>query len=285
MTAMDHAAAHERIEDLILEPTRLAALADSSEPSDVALREHVAGCAVCGADLESWQGLQRRLAFALPGSVEAAAGAVEPLELPPSLRAAVLTAIRDADRAAAPTTVLRDARLNPQDGHGRRTRRSMAGWLALAAAVVMLVGSVAITIDQIGQRDAAQKQAAGLSNAIAAVDRVLVAPEHWVVGLKDATGAAGGSISWSSQDLVVLTTALEPPPAGQRYACWLVEGDAAASMIGQMYFAGRTAYWVGSLDEWATFRIGPNTRFVVTLPQPGTTRFSGPIYLSADLGG
>jgi hypothetical protein len=82
----------------------------------------------------------------------------------------------------------------------------------------------------------------------------------------------------------VLTTALEIPPAGRRYACWLLEGDSGASMIGTMYFAGRTAYWVGSLDEWASFRIGPNTRFAVTLPEPGTTRFSGPIYLSADLG-
>jgi len=97
-------------------------------------------------------------------------------------------------------------------------------------------------------------------------------------------GAVGGSISWSSQDLVVLSTALEPPVAGQRYACWLVEGSGSASMIGQMYFAGHTAYWVGSLDQWATFRIGPTTRFAVTLQQPGSTVFSGPIYLSADLG-
>lgn len=272
MTAMDHAAAHERIEDLVLEPTRLAALAGSSEPEDVALCEHVASCATCHADLEGWQQLQRRLSIALPGSIEAAVAAVEPIELPPSLRAGVITAAREADRSAAPTSMVQ-----------ARPRRTMAGWLALAASVVVLVGSVAITIDQIGQRAAAEAQAAGLSNAIAAVDRVLVAPEHWVVGLKDSAGAAGGSISWSSQDLVVLTTALEPPPAGQRYACWLVEGDSGAAMIGTMYFAGRTAYWVGSLDEWATFRIGPNTRFAVTLPQPGITRFSGPIYLSADL--
>ncbi|MBI2780999.1 MAG: anti-sigma factor [Chloroflexi bacterium] len=270
---MDHAAAHERIEDLVLEPARLAALAGSTDPADVALREHVAGCAVCGADLEGWQGLQRRLAVALPGSVDAATAVVEPIGVPPSLRAAVVAAVRDADRAPASTSIVQ-----------ARRRPPIVGWLAVAAAIVVLAGSVAITIDQIGQRGAAEARAAGLSNAIAAVDRVLVAPEHRVVGLKDGAGAAGGTISWSGQDLVVLTTALEPPPTGQRYLCWLVEGDGSASLIGQMYFAGRTAYWVGSLDEWATFRIGPNTRFVVTLPQPGVTRFSGPVYLSADLG-
>ena len=88
-------------------------------------------------------------------------------------------------------------------------RRTLA---AVAAAIIVLVGAVAITVDQVGQTHAAEAQAAGLSSAIAAVDRVLVAPDHWVVGLKDSSGAAGGSISWSSQDLVVLTTALQPPP-------------------------------------------------------------------------
>lgn len=270
MNSMDHAAAHERIEDLLLEPARLASLTTSTNPADVALRDHVASCATCRTDLEAWQELQHRLVVALPGSIDAATAAVDPIELPPSLRAAVITVVRDADRAPAPISIV-------------RARRAVAGWLAIAASVVVLAGSVGITIDQIGQRATAEAQAAGLSSAIAAVDRVLVAPEHWIVGLKDSTGAAGGSISWSSQDLVVLTTALEPPPDGRRYACWLVD-DSNAAKIGTMYFAGRTAYWVGSLDEWATFKIRPGTRFVVTLPEPDTTRFSGPIYLSADLG-
>jgi hypothetical protein len=282
MTPMDHAAAHGRIEDLLLEPARLAGLATSTDAADIELRNHVGGCATCRADLEGWQELQHRLAVALPGSAEAAAAAVEPIEAPPSLRATVISAVRADQRehspAQVPTAVTLDALAE------RRPRRPIGTWLGLAAAIIVAVGSVTITIDQVAQRAVAEARAAGLSNAIAAVDRVLVAPEHWVVGLKDSTGAAGGSIAWSSRDLVVLTTALEAPPAGQRYACWLLEGDAGASLVGTMYFAGRTAYWVGSLDEWATFRIGPNTRFAVTLPPPGTSTFSGPIYLSADLG-
>ena len=288
MNLMDHAAAHERIEDLLLEPTRLASLAASKDPADIALRDHVASCATCRTDLESWQELQHRLAVALPGSVDAAASAVDPIDLPPSLRAAVITSVRDANRAPAPaasaSAIVRAVPGDGLDRANRRPRRAVAGWLAIAASVVVLAGSVGVTIDQIGQRATAEAQAAGLSSAIAAVDRVLVAPEHWIVGLKDSTGAGGGSISWSSQDLVVLTTALEPPPDGQQYACWLVD-DSSAAKIGTMYFAGRTAYWVGSLDEWATFKIRPGTRFVVTLPDPDTTRFGGPIYLSADLGG
>ena len=277
MNGMDHAAAHERIEDLLLEPARLAGLAGSDDARDIALREHVAGCATCRGDLEAWEQLQHRLAVALPGSVEDARAAVEPIEVPPSLRAGVIAAVRDADRSPAPTSIVRAA---PSPA---RRRHAVARWLPIAAAFIVLVGAVTITVDQVGQRATADAQATALSNAIAAVNRVLVAPQHWVVGLKDPAGAPGGSISWSSQDLVVLTTALEPPAAGQHYACWLVE-DSGASKIGTMYFAGKTAYWVGSLDEWATFRIGPTTRFVVTLAQAGDTRLSGPIYLSADLG-
>ena len=277
MSTMDHAAAHERIEDLLLEPSRLAALASSTDSRDITLREHVAGCAACRADLEGWQQLQHRLAVALPGSAEDATAAVEPIEMPPSLRAGVIAAVRAADHAPAPTPIVHTG---PSPS---RRRHAVARWLPIAAAFIVLVGAVTITVDQVGQRNAAEAQAAGLSSAIAAIDRVLVAPEHWVVPLKDANGGGGGSISWSSQDLVVLTTALAPPPAGQRYACWLVE-ESGASRIGTMYFAGQTAYWVGSLDEWATFRIGKDTRFVVTLPQANETRFGGPIYLSADLG-
>jgi hypothetical protein len=279
MSTMDHAAAHERIEDLLLEPARLAGLDSSQDARDVALREHVASCATCRADLEAWASLQHRLAVALPGSADDAAAAVEPIEVPPSLRAGVIAAVRDADRAPAPavTSIVRSA---PSPS---RRRHAVMRWLPIAAAFVVLVGAVTIAVDQVGQRASADAQATALSNAIAAVNRVLVAPEHWVVGLKDSSGAPGGSISWSSQDLVVLTTALEPPPAGRHYACWLLE-DSGASRIGTMYFAGQTAYWVGSLDEWATFRIGPSTRFEVTLPQPGDSRLSGPIYLSADLG-
>lgn len=290
MTPMDHAAAHERIEDLLLEPAWLAALTTSTEAADVELRAHVGGCPACRADLEGWQELQHRLAIALPGSADAAAAAVAPIDAPPSLRAAVISAVRAEQReqASPPGTAAAGSIVQAPDAVGElahhRSRRPIGTWLSLAAAIIVAVGSVTITIDQVGRRAAADAQAAGLSNAIAAVDRVLVAPEHWVVGLRDSTGAAGGSIAWSSQDLVVLTTALEAPPAGQRYACWLLEGDASPSMIGTMYFAGRTAYWVGSLDEWATFRIGPDTRFAVTLPQPGSNTFSGPIYLSADLG-
>jgi hypothetical protein len=281
MSAMDHAAAHERIEDLILEPARLRGLASSEVPEDVALREHVGACPDCRADLEAWKQLQRRIAAALPPAADEAGAATRPIDPPPSLRAAVIVAAR----SAGPPDGLRPARSLPLSLPARMQPRRLAGaWLAVAASIVVLAGASILTADQIGRREAAEADARALSSVVAAVDRVQSAAVHWIVPLRTTSGGAGGSISWSSQDLVVLTTALAPPPAGQRYRCWLLEGDSGATAIGNMFFAGRTAYWVGSLDDWATIRIGPNTRFAVTLEPVDGGGLSGPIVLSADLG-
>jgi hypothetical protein len=269
---MDHAAAHERIEDLLLEPARLAGLERSTASEDVALREHLAGCPACRADLDGWRRLQRGLAGALPGSIDPARASVEPVELPPSLRASVLSAVRGTEREHGPVAMA-----------SLRSRRRIATWVGLAASIIVLSGAALITVDQVARRSTAEVEARALSSALAAVDRVLGAPSHRVVGLRSTDGASAGTISWSSHDLVVLTTALAAPPNEKRYRCWLEEGGGSVP-VGWMYFSGGTAYWIGSLDEWATFQIGPGTRFVVTLePASGQGR-SGPAVLSADLG-
>jgi hypothetical protein len=272
MTHMDHPAAHDRIEDLLLEPTRLAGLDTSTAPEDVALRDHVAGCAACRADLESWRSIQQSVSEAMPASEAAARTAVQPIELAPSLRAATIDAIRRTQPRSV-VTVLRPVRERPR----------LVAWLSLAASIVVLAGAGLVTVDQVNQRAAAQADAGALTSALTAVNRVLAAPDHRAVALKTSAGAAAGSISWSSHDLVVLTTALTPPASGQLYRCWLEDGGNSVP-IGWMDFAGPTAYWIGSLDEWATFQIGPSTKFVVTLEPAGSTTRTGADVLSADLG-
>ena len=270
MTAMDHAAAHERIEDLLLEPTRLAGLAGSSAPDDVALREHVADCPACRADLEAWERLQQHIGSALPKSAIAAAAAVEPTELPPSLRTRVVSAARATERPRGPIVMAR-----------ARSRRAVATWVGLAASIIVLSGTAVITVDQVARRAAAERDAVALGSVIAAVDRML-AVDHKVVQLETTDGRPAGTISWSRHDWVVLTTALEPPPSGQEYLCWL-ESDGRSVPVGHMEFAGGTAYWVATLDEWQTWEIGPTTVFVVSLePDAGPAR-TGPIVLQAAL--
>jgi len=280
MSAMDHGTAHERIEDLLLEPARLAGLDSSRAPEDVALREHLAGCPACQADLEGWAQLQSAVADSLPASIAEANAVVQPLELPPSLRARVLASVRPAS-AESP--------LAPIQMAGERRRWAglatpRTAWLSLAAALVVLVVGAGVLIDQAGRLTNSQEEAQGLAQAMAAVDRVLAEPQHRVVALTTPAGGAGGSISWTRHDLVVLTTALEAPKPGEVYRCWL-NNDGTGWAIGKMYFAGSTAYWVGSLDEWASFEIGPTTQFRVSLEPPGAdpgTR-SGPIVLEASL--
>jgi len=274
---MDHAAAHERIEDLLLEPARLTALAASTEPEDVTLREHLAGCSACAADLESLRRLQIAVDQALPAGTtpDARATVVEPIEVPPALRDSVLAAIGDTDRRAssepgAPIPIARP-----------RSRLALGPLLGLAASLAILVGSGLVVLDQLGQRAAAEADARELTAAMAVVEGML-AKDHKVVELRTTAGAAAGTISWSKHDWVVLTKALGEPPSGQEYLCWL-ETDGRNVAIGRMDFAGPTAYWVASLDEWQTWEIGPTTRFVVTLEPTGAQQRTGSALLEASL--
>ncbi len=277
MSAMDHAAAHERIEDLLLEPARLAGVDTSSEPVDLALREHLAGCPGCRADLDGWRRLGRALGEALPASADEAAAAVEPIELPPSLRSRVIGAVHAAaqqgDEQVVSIDVARTARA--------RARR-FARWLGLAAALVVVAGAAGLTIDQAGRRAAAEAEAAALTDLVAAVNRVL-ATDHRIVEMYTPDGAAAGSISWSRHDWVVLTSSLTMPPEGQRYRCWL-EDDGRSVPVGYMEFIDGTAYWVATLSDWQTWEIGPSTEFVVSLEDADAPARTGPIVLSADLG-
>ena len=52
---MQHAEAHERLADRVLEPQRLAGLEDDGSPEARALRAHVVACQLCAADLEDWR--------------------------------------------------------------------------------------------------------------------------------------------------------------------------------------------------------------------------------------
>ncbi len=281
MSAMDHGTAHERIEDLLLDPARLGALERSEAPEDVALRSHLAGCPACQADLDGWARLQSALSDALPGTATAASAAVQPLDLPPSLRTRVLGSVRSASAEASLAPI-------PMAGGRRRWalfRAPPGAWLGLAAALVVLVVGAGVLVDQAGKLSIAQDEAQGLAAAVAAVDRVLSEPAHRIVALTTPDGAAGGSISWTRHDLVVLSTALTAPKPGEVYRCWL-SSNGKGWAVGKMDFAGSTAYWVGSLDEWASFEIGPTTRFRVSIEPPGAdpaTR-SGPVVLEAALG-
>jgi hypothetical protein len=289
MSGMDHAAAHERIGDLLLDPRRLAELDASTAPEDVALREHVAGCATCRAELGSWRDLGAAISSSLPRSTDLARAATEPVELPPSLRATVLAAVRSEPRG---TGIARssDAEAGQAAGgeptrttHPLRSRSRLAPLLAMAAALLIVVGSAFVVVDQAGRNAAAESENAALTTALAAVNRVLAEPKHVVVQLHQPDGTSAGSISWSRHDWVVITNALARPAANESYLCWLEDGG-KTTLVGSMQFAGDTAFWVASVDKWATWEITATTKFIVTRQPAGGTVPEGSTLLEAALG-
>jgi hypothetical protein len=272
---LDHAAAHERIADLALEPGRLAALEASPDPLDRALVDHAAGCDECRAEIEAWRRTQALVALGVAGRpVEEAA--IVPIRAPESVRDGVLAAV-DTARAAAPLPTVGPAR--PGLGWARRNL------LAMAAAVVVLVAGAGLVADQLARLDELAAEARRMQYVVRVVDRVMAAPDHRIVDLREPDGTRAGSVSWSSHDFVVLTTALAPPAEDKLYRCWLSDGGAGWA-VGEMYFVDQTGYWVGELDEWATFEIGPDTVFRVSLEPAGAdpAARSGPIVLEAALG-
>ena len=272
---MDHTETRERLADRALEPERLRGLDHDTSPGSSELRAHLATCAACRADLEAWRGTLAALEMAVSvepmdgdvpgrsvGELVASAGAVTP---PAGLRARTLAAAFER----TPTPI-------PRVEAPRRSIRWPA-WLAIAAALVLLLGGAAIVFDRTQQLDLARADVAALARVTATLDRILQDPGHQVAMLKTLAGTPAGSVSWSASDgsVVVLTTALQNPPPGQVYRCW-IEQNAARAAVGEMLFSGSTAYWAGSLGSWGD-TVAPGGRFWVSLEPIGGSARGTPV--------
>jgi Anti-sigma-K factor rskA len=302
--AMDHAEAHERIADLALDGDVIGRLPDAGTidaPSagagadagglaglrDAAFLAHVRGCPTCRADLAAFRALDAGLRDALGELRDAAA--VQPIHPPEALRDAVLEAARREPRVGPAGHRPASARV-AASGSGRRSRWSrwlpaLSGgqWAAglAAALVVALLGGLAGRVLGPGIVNPDPSMVA----AVATLDRVLSAPDHHLVALTTPSGAATGSVAWSNQDFVVLTSALTTPAPGRVYRCWL-EWSGKSVAVGIMDFAGSTAYWTGSAGGWSRLLADPATRFVVTAETAGAsaTAPTGSVILQASLG-
>jgi hypothetical protein len=291
MTPLGHAEAHERLADMALEPGAFERLGD---PASDPLAAHVGTCDVCAREVAAWRRTQARLEVARgvgPGRLDMSdLAADEPVPLPPALRGTILDAVRASGGPVAregrsvvavtsPATTQRVSGRTSFRGPGRLSRRL----LPLVAVLAVAVLGAGVIVDQSTRLDKIRRETALLQGAAASVDRILRDPDHRVVDLRSADGRTSGSLSWSSHDLVVLTTALEPPPEDRIYRCWL-ERDGKRWPVGVMWFAGQTAFWNGTLDEWATTSFEKGGTFGVSLePLDGGT--GNPAVLVAELPG
>ncbi len=285
MTALGHAEAHERIADLALEPGALDRL---GSPETDSLSAHVAACEACNREVRAWRLTHARLDAARGSGVDRLElgdlAVDDSITLPAGLREAVVGAVRDlpaADRRDIDALPAADEQ--PTGGLGPRWRSGRArGLLALVAVLGIVAVGAGLIVDQASRLDRAERETAALEALAVTVDRVLRDPEHRVVNLRGADGTASGSVSWSRQDIAVVTMALEPPPPDRVYRCWIERGG-VRSPVGEMWFAGGTAFWDGSLDEWATISFDAGGTFGVSL-EPIAGSEGNPAVLVADLG-
>ena len=282
MIQLTHAEARELLADLALDadnldPAALDRLA--GEP----LAEHLGACNECGLDLATWQRTHAAVRAALVDPADPAhpmrladMADDEPIQAPDELRSVVRNRARIAIMQPA-------AGQQPREVRDARRPRALRRLLPLVAVLAVLLVAGGALLDQGTRLDAARAEAAALQAVTATLDRVLADPKHRVVELRGADGIAAGSISWSSRDLVVLTTALAAPPADREYRCW-VEENGKRSGVGQMWFAGGTAYWTGTLSAWGATSFGDGATFGISLePIAGST--GGPAILAGQLGG
>jgi hypothetical protein len=269
---MEHAEARELLEIAAVEPggfDRLAA-GDTAEAS--ALAGHVAGCLECAAELERL----RRASAVIREAVRTAPSA--------DLRDRTLAYVAAVGRPRGADTPAAQP-VPAADGGAHRAARDRRLWAASIAAAV-LVAIVGTTVFVAQSRDSLIATQARQIDALAKV----ATWSHRIDGEPDAkyvvlagTGAAAsdaeGTLAFSqrTKELVVLAQGLPEPAAGMQYRCW-VETDGGRRRIGQMFFGGDVAYWVGPVEELAGVR--PGTRFGVSLvPAEGDSVAGDPVLL------
>jgi hypothetical protein len=283
---MHHAEAHERLADLALEPGRLARLDDDRSPEAAALRTHLAACERCATDLAGWRRTWAEVGRAVGGGTAPAAEArrpaahdwvgpdLDPSRAPESLRARTMAAIAAEGRSpgapgqpvsppSQPALPIRLSSSGPARIHSPR----WLPWLAAAAALLIAVGAGTLGLVRSSELDQARAQGAELTAVASTLNRVLADPEHWTATLRAADGTVGGTLAWSSSDMVVIATGLPTPGARQGYRCW-VEQDGVRTPIGSMSFSGSTGYWAGGMTGW-TGALASGARFGVSLVPDG----------------
>ncbi len=292
---MDHAEALEQIEIAAAEPDGLERLMAGDTPAASAIAGHLAGCPDCTAELARI----RRVAQLAREAIRA--------EPDPALRERTLAFVRAVGRdrstppvpasAGGPETVIRPSSIpvprpvptaaaDPalvRAPASRTVTRLRWGWLAAAAALVLVVGGTGFLagssrVDQAAADRAAEVQL--LADAVSTTVRIHAQPDAVEVALAATPAAAGssGSILLSAHEgeLVALAAGLPALSDGQEYGCW-VEASGKRLRLGRMYWAGGVWTWTGPVSGLDALPAGAQFG-VSTGPEGGATN-STPVLL------
>lgn len=251
---MDHDETLELIEIASVEPGGLDRLMAGDTTDAALVASHLAGCPACVAEMA-----------AIRQTSEIAREIVRS-EPDPALRERTLAFVRAVgrDRSA-------EAEPGEQPAAHPAVRSPRLGWLAAAAAILLVVGALGFAAG--GRLQAAPDGQAGelavVRDAVTTAMRVGGQPDVTTIALvPSAGGAARGSLNFSPStgDLVVVATGLADPPAGAEYACWVAVGG-EWRRLGEMYPGGGLQMWSGTADGLAN--LPPGTAFGVSLMPAG----------------
>lgn len=184
-----------------------------------AIERHVASCAECTGELRE-----------LPLVMEGLARVPEAVVPPQALRARVLAAIAAEPRAAVPT---RGQPIAPSRGWS-------TGWLAAAAAVILMLGSSLYLSNQRARQASEElrrtdREIAGLRHQLddfaGQTDLALSILTASDMRRIELTGSGSGARAyWSAtRGLLVAADQLPVPPPGRVYQVWLIGGGAPVS--------------------------------------------------------
>ena len=287
---MEHTEARELLEIAAVEPEGFERLTAGDTPEAAALAGHIAGCVECATEMERL----RRAAVVIRGALRASPPAdlrdrtlafVAAVGRPRGAGSDTFAAAGAAGGGGAATGGGTPA-AQPVDLDPARTTRRGSARAGLWAASIAAVALVAIVGTSLFSARSNETVVAAQANQIAALAKVATwslridgTPDAKYVTLDSTAGVSGlsGTLAFSptSKELVVLAEGLEQPPSGMQYRCW-VEIDGSRRRIGQMFFGGGVAYWVGAVDE-----IGgavPGTWFGVSLgPDEGDSLSADPV--------
>ncbi|MGH2407954.1 MAG: anti-sigma factor domain-containing protein [Candidatus Limnocylindrales bacterium] len=257
---MTHAEVRARLADALLTPAAggLDPALAGDDREAIALRDHLAGCAACTAELDALRATAVLLALGAPDSMRTSA----------ATRSNVLAA------AGAAASAGRSGAISPQrpsPRHLPRTsvRAAVAAVLVLAAALGGVLGGLALS----GQRDSAQSQLAQLRALSAASEALLADPGAVRLTLAGSAGQGSVALSRTSGKLVVIATGLPALPAGQRYDCYL-ERAGARTWVGFMESSDGVAWWTGAMS-WVADPGQPGDSFLVLIGSEGAPVLSG----------
>jgi hypothetical protein len=290
---MDHDATREQLELAAVEPGGIDRLIAGDTAMAQAVAAHLAGCPGCADELARLERASRLIGATVR-------------EMPPAdLRERTLATVRALGRArgavpaagvavvggpsplpgpavvaVAPST---PTRLPARVSTGRR---AALGWIAaIAAAIVLSVTTTSLLVGgRVDQQLADQSDTIHtLQEVTTATLRVTAEPDaRHVVLTGTSDPSLGGSLVFSpaTSELVVVTTGLVQPPAGQEYRCW-VERAGQRQRVGKMFFSGGLAYWIGPVP--AVSGVSSDARFGVSLVDASGSTIDTPPVLGGGL--